>query len=83
MPAGSTQRSRASRRRRDVKCALLPLDTLHRALASAQSRRAMIAGLLLAAGGARRFGSQKLIAPLGGECSFIARRERWRARPIR
>lgn len=26
----------------------------------------MIAGLLLAAGGARRFGSQKLIAPLGG-----------------
>lgn len=26
----------------------------------------MIAGLLLAAGGARRFGSQKLVAPLGG-----------------
>jgi molybdenum cofactor cytidylyltransferase len=27
----------------------------------------MIAGLLLAAGGARRFGSQKLVAPLSGE----------------
>lgn len=47
------------------KCVALPLDTLHRAIASASGERT-IAGLLLAAGGSRRFKSQKLVAPHRG-----------------
>ena len=45
------------------KCAMLPLDTLHRAVGAFMAAASMIVGLLLAAGGATRFGSQKLVAP--------------------
>ncbi len=48
------------------KCATLPLDTLHRAASNLRVGGAMIVGLLLAAGGGTRFGSQKLLARVHG-----------------
>lgn len=48
-------------------CALLPRDTLRRALGVGdRAREPRVAGLLLAAGRARRFGAQKLVASLNG-----------------
>lgn len=46
-------------------CALLPRETLRRALADASVMRRVV-GVVLAAGSARRFGAQKLVAPLDG-----------------
>lgn len=49
-------------------CALLPRDTLRRALgAGDRAREPRVVGLLLAAGRARRFGGQKLVASLNGQ----------------
>lgn len=44
-------------------CALLPRETLRRALTGAAGH---VVGVVLAAGRGRRFGAQKLTAPLGG-----------------
>lgn len=51
----------ASRRR----CALLPAETVRRALERVVAARRVV-GVVLAAGRGRRFGAQKLVAPLAG-----------------
>lgn len=47
------------------KCVMLPLDTLRAGITAYEQRR-VTAAVVLAAGAASRFGSQKLLAPLGG-----------------